>query len=826
MLKNLKQKKYRHDSNMNDISNLHATNNDAESELANVSVATEPSSHTCITAAAATTSIPHVETFEQPFIDNSFISDDSSSFVDLKNSALYGRVEQALARVKSVTNSHSVDNIVGGVRSRTTKDSDSDNVCSDEHNGTDTNSVLDNQDYKLRSLNIQTIDDANMDFLQNIHSHENVHASTIRKGDVSVQNLISCSSAISRDDSYDANTSSQRHHLFNIETTDTLSSDNGKNAHSTFNNCIDDDFHDPNTEEQIHSEDEIVNDLPTGWLSSGSQSDVSSTFGSLIPQINLQDNSTDIETGNDDLNPTSAIQMNNDSIPASQSNSEPAIANDDTNIPDSGQQENQILSHANGSTSFVSTGTDDLSASTNQLQEQQHESDYDQHSGNESDFSIEQNRAKFQNFDPFAASNADSNTEYFEDNRVVNDGLRNLTSSCSDVFSDVTNTSIFGPVWKLAAAFAKNEEEKQDDEEYEREEKFLSIRARAPPRINVTNQSENIKKLNQRQQFHMQKQEKLGRSLLARTRSRADVDMVDGMYVAPTLFRAYEENDYTGYSTDDSHATPISRTSSNDIIITTKVARKRTKVVQLLLFGIIGVLGGFFGSIYAQSTCAFIVAKVNVGGDDNVFNLHFGMWKYSPIESVFKNYSFCNGYDDEYANESPTIIRVLTFLSLLTGSFSMTVLWVYLIFGLTTEGYWNVAVIMLFISGCLQGSSFYLFNGDLCSQNQCSFGPGAVVSLITTTIWFLLSYEMYYNAPSHALLPGIPQTPSNAPLMTLELPEIKHHIKTNMLPFRSNENVAAAPSLSKLRKVRLNKYRGNARVNSLDDGSYAPPSYS
>ena len=171
-------------------------------------------------------------------------------------------------------------------------------------------------------------------------------------------------------------------------------------------------------------------------------------------------------------------------------------------------------------------------------------------------------------------------------------------------------------MWKKAVILAEDELDRLDEEEYEREEKFLYIRSRAPPRINVKNQSENIRRLNERQNINLQKQAKLSQSLLAKTRSRADVDKVDGIFVAPppTLFRASEEKDLATCeslsfyslsfllekicnlflldnfilfldSMDESSNGSIMRTASNDILITTKIARKRTKVVQLLIIG-------------------------------------------------------------------------------------------------------------------------------------------------------------------------------------------------------------------------------------------------
>merc|ERR1712048_378583 len=137
------------------------------------------------------------------------------------------------------------------------------------------------------------------------------------------------------------------------------------------------------------------------------------------------------------------------------------------------------------------------------------------------------------------------------------------------------------------------------------------------------------------------------------------------------------------------------------LILTPKIARKRTKVVQLLVIGLLGIIGGFFGSIFTLYTCNFASADVEVG-NNNFFRLHFGMWKYSPLDSVFQGYSYCYPYDDQYTADAPVPARIVAVVALMSGSASLSVLWIYLILGVTKEFYWKNAVRLLMLAGSCQ----------------------------------------------------------------------------------------------------------------------------
>jgi hypothetical protein len=178
-----------------------------------------------------------------------------------------------------------------------------------------------------------------------------------------------------------------------------------------------------------------------------------------------------------------------------------------------------------------------------------------------------------------------------------------------------------------------------------------------------------------------------------------------------------------------------------------RVATKRVNVVQLLINGLIGLVGGLFGSIYVQACCHFVTVDVGLP-------LHFGLWQYSPMDSAFQGFTYCYRYDSDYTHDSPTFARLAGLMALLAGAFSMSVLWFYLLFGRTSSDLWRWAVRFLVVATSLQALTFSFFANDVCRRNSCSIGPGSIVSLVSTLSWALVAYEMKDNSPVvSALIP-------------------------------------------------------------------------
>ena len=292
----------------------------------------------------------------------------------------------------------------------------------------------------------------------------------------------------------------------------------------------------------------------------------------------------------------------------------------------------------------------------------------------------------------------------------------------------------------------------------------------------------------------------------ARTRSCADVDAYVTTPRTPItpMERKGPSHVVSPFNNDDDDA----------YILQTAFAQKRVKVVQLLIFGkkttgiyapcvcvcvcafvfhffvrlsygvfvfhstgLLGLAFGFLGSFYVQSSCHFLTASVSVGDNSGEFDLHYGMWKYTPLSSVFRGYSYCYKYDVQYANNTPHIPRIAGLAALLCGAYSLGVLWVYLVLGRTNSGHWNRAIYASILAGVFQALTMLFFASIVCRQNHCSIGPGAAVSIVSTVTWFFLAFEMHYNtplSPSH----GLDEIPSEEDIVaSLEMSDVGRGIK-------------------------------------------------
>jgi hypothetical protein len=234
-------------------------------------------------------------------------------------------------------------------------------------------------------------------------------------------------------------------------------------------------------------------------------------------------------------------------------------------------------------------------------------------------------------------------------------------------------------------------------------------------------------------------------SIMERTRSRAD------------------PNALTPNSTGIiSHMVSLGDHESS-YILSSALAKKRVRVVQLLLIGLIGLLLGLLGNFFVSTSCHFATVHIGVGqhaGGDGTFEFHFGLWKYSPIDSVFQGYSYCFRYDQNYATEAPVLPRACNVAALIAGLIAITILWLYLIFGTTTPRRWKWAVRFAIIAAVVQAATVLLFfvpiGSDtistslattICHDYSCDLGPGAYLAILTSVVWLVLACEMQYHMP-------------------------------------------------------------------------------
>jgi hypothetical protein len=195
-------------------------------------------------------------------------------------------------------------------------------------------------------------------------------------------------------------------------------------------------------------------------------------------------------------------------------------------------------------------------------------------------------------------------------------------------------------------------------------------------------------------------------------------------------------------------------------LINTGLAQKRVRVVQLMIIGLFGILLPWMGNVFVSSNCYFASIHVVVGSYGNVYPLHFGLWNYSPISSALNGYKYCypyyrqsNSNDEEYSmnqyrSDPPVTSRICNSLALLAGTYSLVILWWYLISGRVRRHLWKGAVYAAFIAGMLQlATPISFFFGRTCRNNHCSVGPGTVLSAITAIAWMVFGAELHYHCP-------------------------------------------------------------------------------
>lgn len=178
------------------------------------------------------------------------------------------------------------------------------------------------------------------------------------------------------------------------------------------------------------------------------------------------------------------------------------------------------------------------------------------------------------------------------------------------------------------------------------------------------------------------------------------------------------------------------------------LANKRVRVVQLLIIGLVATLLGWLGNFFVGTSCNFASVDVEVGENAQVFRLHFGLWKYSPADSAFNGYTYCYPYGGNHSSDVPIVPRISNLSALMAGTYSLSVLWWYLISGRVVETFWKWAVRSAIFAGAMQLSTLFFFVGRLCRKSSCTFGPASIVALVTAVAWFILAWELAYNMPA------------------------------------------------------------------------------
>jgi hypothetical protein len=147
------------------------------------------------------------------------------------------------------------------------------------------------------------------------------------------------------------------------------------------------------------------------------------------------------------------------------------------------------------------------------------------------------------------------------------------------------------------------------------------------------------------------------------------------------------------------------------------------------------------------TSCHFASVPIEVGQYGDVFSLHFGLYKYSTVDSSLNGYKYCYPYGGQRRTDAPVVSRASNLLALLAGTYSLVVLWWYLIVGQFKRVFWNFAVYAALLAGLLQLMVLSFFAGSLCRNSDCTPGPASILTLVTAAVWIGLAWELHYNMP-------------------------------------------------------------------------------
>ena len=312
---------------------------------------------------------------------------------------------------------------------------------------------------------------------------------------------------------------------------------------------------------------------------------------------------------------------------------------------------------------------------------------------------------------------------------------------------------------------------------------------------------------------------KFAESIMARTRSRAEPDAlldnasnVEGTMEKPTRSMI-----------------KISTQEEDGFIASTGIAKKRGRVVQLLTIALLSFLIAFLGGFWALSSCHFMSIAIEADGVE--FDLRFGLWIYSPIDSAFQGYSYCNQYDGDFVADAPWFGRISSLIALAGGGFSLGVLWLYLVAGRCVQQIWTSAVFAAAISGVLQLLTLSVFAGPLCSQEVCTLGPAGIASIVAGCFYFVLAFEMHYQNPLVLKLDdsisGVPTREHPSQLMNnLEMTDFEYGAKAyvHRLTFGDTNPYPSLDDVPRENQQPVGETTTRRGRTKNRKGSYVPPS--
>jgi hypothetical protein len=174
---------------------------------------------------------------------------------------------------------------------------------------------------------------------------------------------------------------------------------------------------------------------------------------------------------------------------------------------------------------------------------------------------------------------------------------------------------------------------------------------------------------------------------------------------------------------------------------------------RLIAIGVLGLICGLFASSFTELTCNFASIEKSIGYSENKSYMHFGLTKFSSMDSIFTGKKFCVPYHNNYYDmNSPSFARHTGELAILSGLCAMLILWYYIFTKRTTETYWKIGIYASALASLFQICTYHFFLSGVCRDETCLIGAGSIVSAIASASFALVAFGMIHNSPVRCLI--------------------------------------------------------------------------
>ena len=174
---------------------------------------------------------------------------------------------------------------------------------------------------------------------------------------------------------------------------------------------------------------------------------------------------------------------------------------------------------------------------------------------------------------------------------------------------------------------------------------------------------------------------------------------------------------------------------------------------RLIAIGVLGLVFGLLASTFTEVTCNFASIEKNIGYSGSTSYMHFGLTKFSSMDSVFTGNKFCVPYHNNYYDmNKPSFARHAGELAILSGLCAMLILWHYIFTKHTTETRWKIGIYASALASLFQICTYQFFLSEVCRDQTCLIGVGSIISGIATASFALVAFGMIHNSPVRCLI--------------------------------------------------------------------------